>query len=176
MESREIATPGSSNMDGGTPLLKAPKDRKCPFCGEMFTSSSLGRHLDQFIKDEKAKAPDGKHNVDEIRKIRGAVTRRQARTSSAKRDITAANESLTPDGAMSPPSKRAKLNGAPRGSWHQGSIESTGVLNDIQTPFFNRGSKIDMVQKQRQAMAERDEGRAAKLALIEVLDNLKAAR
>jgi protein-disulfide isomerase len=36
-----------STMDSST---KAPKDRNCPFCNQAFTSSSLGRHLDLYIK------------------------------------------------------------------------------------------------------------------------------
>jgi hypothetical protein len=35
---------------------KASKDRNCPFCNQAFTSSSLGRHLDLYIKP-KVSAP-----------------------------------------------------------------------------------------------------------------------
>lgn len=76
---------------------KAPKDRCCPYCGQSFTSSSLGRHLDLYIKDKNPKAPDGLHNVDEIRKLRGSITRRQPRRgtrrgSSAPRDSQAGSK------------------------------------------------------------------------------------
>lgn len=75
------STPNSTGAaNSGT---KAPKDRNCPFCGQAFTSSSLGRHLDLYIKSKNPKPPDGIHNVDEIRKIRGNITRRQPRTSKA---------------------------------------------------------------------------------------------
>lgn len=65
--------------------VPAPKDKNCPFCHQAFTSSSLGRHLDLYIKPKNPKAPDGIHNVDEIRRMRGGITRRQARNSLAKR-------------------------------------------------------------------------------------------
>ncbi|ETN40190.1 uncharacterized protein HMPREF1541_04466 [Cyphellophora europaea CBS 101466] len=56
----------------------ALKDKECQYCHQKFTSSSLGRHLDQFINKKK---PDGIHNVDEIRRLRGGITRRTARSS-----------------------------------------------------------------------------------------------
>jgi len=50
--SHDHSTNGSQNgldnsLDSST---KAPKDRSCPFCNQAFTSSSLGRHLDLYIK------------------------------------------------------------------------------------------------------------------------------
>lgn len=54
----------------------AVKDKECQYCRQKFTSSSLGRHLDQFISKKK---PDGIHDVDEIKKIRAGITRRTAR-------------------------------------------------------------------------------------------------
>lgn len=74
------------NNEGTT---KAPKDKNCPYCGQAFTSSSLGRHLDLYIKEKNPKAPDGIHDVDEIRKIRGGITRRQPRGGS-RRETTSA--------------------------------------------------------------------------------------
>lgn len=56
----------------------AVKDKECPYCHQKFTSSSLGRHLDQFLNKKK---PDGLHNVEEIRKLRSGITRRTARGS-----------------------------------------------------------------------------------------------
>lgn len=64
---------------------KAAKDRNCPYCGQAFTSSSLGRHLDLYIKERNPKKPDGLHDVDEIRKLRGNVTRRQMKASLGRR-------------------------------------------------------------------------------------------
>lgn len=73
----ETSTPQSN----AEPQLKAAKDKNCPFCGQAFTSSSLGRHLDLYIRPKNPKAPDGIHIVDEIRKMRGGITRRQAKGS-----------------------------------------------------------------------------------------------
>lgn len=80
------AHPGTSastpNSTSAAPSgVKAAKDRKCPFCAQAFTSSSLGRHLDLYIKPKNPKPPDGVHDVVEIRKLRGGITRRQPRTS-----------------------------------------------------------------------------------------------
>lgn len=73
-------------------ITKAPKDKNCPYCGQAFTSSSLGRHLDLYIKSKNPKAPDGIHNVEEIRRIRGSITRRQPRGGS-RRDTSAVGDS-----------------------------------------------------------------------------------
>lgn len=97
--------------------LKAPKDKNCPFCQQAFTSSSLGRHLDLYIKPKNPKAPDGIHIVEEIRKIRGGVTRRQSKgplrrnTSASVGTPTAAHRrsSVSEDAESSmrsPPSQR----------------------------------------------------------------------
>jgi hypothetical protein len=84
MGEADIGTPRST---ADPPLLKAPKDKNCPFCGQAFTSSSLGRHLDLYIRPKNPKAADGIHLVDEIRKLRGGITRRQAKGSiSAKKE------------------------------------------------------------------------------------------
>jgi hypothetical protein len=126
---------------------KAAKDKSCPYCGQAFTSSSLGRHLDLYIKEKNPKAPDGIHDVDAIRKLRGAITRRQPRGSLARRRTstpagtpTAAShrspasddaESSTPrspmvqkDGAQSATSATSKYPFTT--PW-----EVTGVINDI---------------------------------------------
>ncbi|CAK7233438.1 hypothetical protein SBRCBS47491_008610 [Sporothrix bragantina] len=60
---------------------KAVKDRNCPYCGQAFTSSSLGRHLDLYIKERNPKRQDGIHNVEEIRRLRGGITRRNPKGS-----------------------------------------------------------------------------------------------
>lgn len=75
------AEPSSTPRSNTEPQLKAAKDKNCPFCGQAFTSSSLGRHLDLYIRAKNPKAPDGIHIVDEIRKLRGGITRRQAKGS-----------------------------------------------------------------------------------------------
>jgi hypothetical protein len=78
MGEAEGSTPRSTTE---TPQLKAAKDKNCPFCGQAFTSSSLGRHLDLYIRPKNPKTADGIHIVDEIRKLRGGITRRQAKGS-----------------------------------------------------------------------------------------------
>lgn len=78
------SSPSSSPRDSAPASAgpKALKDRTCPFCHQPFTSSSLGRHLDLYIKPKNPKPSDGLHLVDEIRRIRGAITRRQPKRSS----------------------------------------------------------------------------------------------
>ncbi|KAI6802041.1 hypothetical protein KC363_g3244 [Hortaea werneckii] len=72
------STPTSSHhADGSSQNLRSAKDRSCPFCGQAFTSSSLGRHLDLYIKPRNPKPADGVHDVEEIKKLRGGITRRQ---------------------------------------------------------------------------------------------------
>ncbi|CAI4219971.1 unnamed protein product [Parascedosporium putredinis] len=85
------STPAKSDAGTPGPKYPAPKDKVCQYCGVAFTSSSLGRHLDQFIKDKKPKRPDDVHDVDEIRRLRGGITRRQPRNS-----LRAGRETLTP--------------------------------------------------------------------------------
>ena len=63
------AEPSSTPRSNTEPQLKAAKDKNCPFCGQAFTSSSLGRHLDLYIRAKNPKAPDGIHIVEEIRKL-----------------------------------------------------------------------------------------------------------
>lgn len=66
--------------EADTSGLKNPKDRTCPFCNQSFTSSSLGRHLDLFIRERNPKAPDNIHDVEQIRQLRGGITRRNAKS------------------------------------------------------------------------------------------------
>lgn len=130
------------NSEGTT---KAPKDKHCPYCGQAFTSSSLGRHLDLYIKEKNPKAPDGIHNVGEIRKLRGSITRRQPR-GGGRRDSSAPRGSQT--GSKTSPvasdaeSVSARSPGTPtvaqsardltRGlAPYASRMETTGVINDI---------------------------------------------
>ncbi|KAL4945684.1 hypothetical protein BDV06DRAFT_184242 [Aspergillus oleicola] len=164
---------------------QALKDRKCQYCNQAFTSSSLGRHLDQFLFKKK---PDGVHDVEEIRRIRSGITRRQARTSTGKRD--------TPERGMAKGSNESLQGGESGGkapirmmfntpTWH-----ATGVINDIPNPSQSQeppGSRITASQSRVGSLAATDFGvrgsnasspdtvRALELALREVLDNIKAA-
>ncbi|RDA93862.1 hypothetical protein CP533_4481 [Ophiocordyceps camponoti-saundersi (nom. inval.)] len=76
--------------------LSAPKDKTCQYCQQAFTSSSLGRHLDLFIKDKNPKPPDGVHDVDEIRKVRGNITRRHPRASTTSSRKASTSAAATP--------------------------------------------------------------------------------
>lgn len=156
----QISTPGS-NAESSINIGKtgAPKDKSCPFCQQPFTSSSLGRHLDLYIRETNPKPPDGVHNVEEIRKMRGSITRRQPRNSLSRRE--GSTHSGTPgvngsgSGKRSPqleaglkpgrgnntrsPALRRQptdLNaeagkGLIHTTWHKASWQATGVINDI---------------------------------------------
>ena len=71
---------GSNQVINNIPIAMA-KDRPCPYCEKPFTSSSLGRHLDLYIRDKNPKPSDGVHDVERIRKMREKITRRQPRGS-----------------------------------------------------------------------------------------------
>ncbi|CAJ2504707.1 Uu.00g121010.m01.CDS01 [Anthostomella pinea] len=124
----------------------APKDRSCPFCGQAFTSSSLGRHLDLYIKEKNPKPPDRVHDVDAIRKMRGTITRRQPRGSLARRDsCNPATPAASTSSRKSPPpdASAGRPSGLPKESHFvvdhpttpkypfQPTWEATGVMNDI---------------------------------------------
>ncbi|KAK4043099.1 hypothetical protein C8A01DRAFT_13325 [Parachaetomium inaequale] len=127
---------------------KAVKDKSCPYCHQAFTSSSLGRHLDLYIREKNPKAPDGLHDVDAIRKIRQNITRRQPKGAVARRGTsasvgtpTAASRSRPASGdadssaARSPPSPKdgPQEAGAASGSTYlyKPRWEDTGVINDL---------------------------------------------
>lgn len=193
------ATPTKS--DSGTPGPKYPasKDKACQFCGVSFTSSSLGRHLDQFIKDKKPKPPDGVHDVEEIRRMRGNITRRQPRNSLRRR------ETLTPAGTpkgtsslkdstssqdlskvaspFSPNNSNPKAQAPP--PW-----ELTGVINEAvrngdtngnarnpqqRAPSRQLAQKVQLDVRNKLTEAS-DSAKAAELALREVLGSLRAAK
>ncbi|KAF2870354.1 hypothetical protein BDV95DRAFT_496680 [Massariosphaeria phaeospora] len=99
----QAATPRAASESLQHPQLKAAKDKNCPFCRQSFTSSSLGRHLDLYIRPKNPKPSDGVHLVDDIRKIRGSITRRQPKgpppresgtpTSTHRHSVTGEDES-----------------------------------------------------------------------------------
>lgn len=183
-------TPEESRTDDPS-LSKAgannlTKDRKCQYCNQPFTSSSLGRHLDQFLFKKK---PDGVHDVEEIRRIRSGITRRQARTASGKRD--GSPDSAHKKGSSDPYAGDAdgKGRGAPpRMMFNTPTWHATGVINDIPNPSRvpeapriaptqTRSGSIQLPDyASRGANANSpDTLRALELALREVLDNVKAA-
>lgn len=129
-----------------------PKDRPCPFCQQPFTSSSLGRHLDLYIKEKNPKPPDGVHNVDRIREMRGKITRRHARglsstvasggpPSSANPAASQSSKSSTSKSdrfdtkshrAPQPDADENKIADTPhRTHFNRLNWQATGVINDI---------------------------------------------
>ncbi|KAG8532791.1 uncharacterized protein KY384_002669 [Bacidia gigantensis] len=185
--SQSAVTPGSSN--GKSPAIK---DRDCPFCGQRFTSSSLGRHLDLYIKERNPKPPDGKHDLDAIRSIRGNITRRQPRhparrngsTPLSSRDIQS-----HPSNSPSLQNHHLGLNDTDGDAYqtyiNRANWQSTGVINDLPPTqrsgphsYSTRHSghaKEEMLRKQ-DYLESRDQAQATELALQELLESLKAAR
>ena len=196
MAGSSIATPRSTS-ESNAPKLSAPKDKNCPFCHQAFTSSSLGRHLDLYIKAKNPKPPDGVHNVEEIRRMRGGITRRQARTSSVKKElstpVSTSKPSLTGDESPvlvhSPTMNPTPLgDGKIRTVFNEMHWQATGVINNLPprpvgstVPEMRREVSRHMQQKtdleQRQKMSEEwENGKAAELALKEVLGSVREAR
>ncbi|KAI8202688.1 hypothetical protein KHU50_004721 [Colletotrichum sp. SAR 10_65] len=186
----------ASNADSNQQKLGAPKDKNCQYCGQAFTSSSLGRHLDLYIKEKNPKPPDGIHDVEAIRRVRGGITRRQPRGSTggrnvstpagtprpapAKRDATIDSEpqkspALPKDGQYAVDSTLSKYPWTP--SW-----EATGVINNIPPNgetanstdgegSQNAGKRQRQVSKQVMQKANFDQ----KHKLADAMDNARAA-
>ncbi|KAL9104251.1 MAG: hypothetical protein Q9163_000799 [Psora crenata] len=190
--SQSAATSGSST--GKTPAVK---DKECPFCRQAFTSSSLGRHLDLYIKDKSPKLPDGLHDVEEIRKLRGNITRRQARQYSRREESTFSAAKATPSSDMRSPSmapddaKGQHVDGETlRTFFNKVNWQATGVINDLPptskrdpsiwatTPEHTQRSQVNHENSREQGYMEMDiniQRQAAELALKEVLESVKAA-
>ena len=176
----------------------AAKDKECPYCHQRFTSSSLGRHLDQYIFKKR---PDGLHNVEEIRRQRGGITRRTARQgSAAKRDKEGSQPTRTSslEARGTPPANVDLLNGKVVGgirlelntmNWH-----STGVINNLDTQKLTSHTPLartptgtkrnwgayetgqwESLDSKADTGGDKDTVRALELALREVLDSLQAA-
>lgn len=223
-DSRDIphtsaSTPNSTAGNDGA--LKAAKDRNCPFCGQAFTSSSLGRHLDLYIKPKNPKPPDGVHDVDEIRKIRGGITRRQPRTSNKPTEGEDEERRNSSGWSSQPASKKQKTGSkvtdrSPVDSpttakdgqsglfMNAPGWEATGVINDLPARASSRnqnsstptgsGQAQRLQEMRRDAAGNRIErpdyetmefwklqesaevGRAAEMALREVLGSFEAAK
>ncbi|WPG98583.1 Hypothetical protein R9X50_00137600 [Acrodontium crateriforme] len=217
------ASPQSSSHQATLTGSKAAKDRSCPFCGQAFTSSSLGRHLDLYIKPKNPKPADGVHDVAEIRKIRGGITRRQPRSNFAYKKMASENqggapgssEAGTPSFAVKHPDSVDMRNG--EGSWggsplsyrdndsapvslNKANWQATGVINNIPPRVPSRtndatptgqaqrindmrrdttGNRVQRPEYESESMWKLQEaaevGKAAELALREVLSSLDAA-
>jgi len=171
----------SNGDDQSTVQYQARKDKQCQFCHQAFTSSSLGRHYDLWIKPEKPKAEDGVHNVDEIRRIRGAVTRRQAKNPNGSRrystasaatatatpnptsrrspapseDVTpAAFHSIRPSAPTSPLARKDGAAAIPGFNVHNFAV--TGVINNIDRDAAPSTSEHSRQTTTRQAHIPRD--------------------
>ncbi|KAK5011296.1 hypothetical protein LTR28_004116 [Elasticomyces elasticus] len=220
-------TPAASTPSSAVPATNAKppavKDRNCPFCNQAFTSSSLGRHLDLYIRPKNPKPSDGVHDFDAIRKLRASITRRQARAS--LRGSQASSEQRTSDGAAVEYNTRVGAGeesevgraGALAASiddmkspvnFHDGervrtrlnaaNWQATGVINNLPPRFADdadtnaaavsdprhnssafRGGRSDAQRGQTDTakmLEELEVGRAAVLALKEVLGSMDAAR
>ncbi|KAG9247198.1 hypothetical protein BJ878DRAFT_477623 [Calycina marina] len=156
MADQKGTTPGSNgdtSVNGGRGSIK---DKLCPFCSQNFTSSSLGRHLDLYIKEKNPKPADGMHDVDEIRKIRGGITRRQPRNSMSRREDSTPggtpgaqdrrSPALEPEHPRSPSIRREPMETQGCGgrgtkfAMNKGSWENTGVINNI--PLARNGDGL----------------------------------
>ena len=185
----EASTPASS---AGKAALSA-KDKQCPFCQQFFTSSSLGRHLDLYIREKNPKPPDNKHDVQEIRKLRRNITRRQARVSRQRGDASPGSSRATPSqDHASPmlPTSNPQVKGVPleplKMFMSQPSWQATGVINDLpQIHSQNLSSqrnpplKIDAnggLHRNQEFLDMLDQSRATELALKEVLESVRAAK
>jgi hypothetical protein len=202
----QIGTPGS-NADASVNSGKtgAPKDKPCPFCHQQFTSSSLGRHLDLYIKEKNPKPADGIHDVEEIKKLRGGITRRQPRNSTSRReDSTPAatpgamdRRSPRPEserqGNRSPSVRRDEFGpetvnykGKPNFFINKGTWESTGVMNVIPPTRSSDARSWDGEDRENGRRLENRSRSVSKQMLakttfeqkqkmIDALDNSKAA-
>lgn len=185
----EASTPASSV---GKAALST-KDKQCPFCQQFFTSSSLGRHLDLYIREKNPKPPDNKHDVQEIRKLRRNITRRQARNSRQRGDASPMSSRATPSRdhpspvlpKSDPHVKEVPLE-PPRTFMHQPNWQATGVINGLpQADSQNLSSqryptlKTDAngpLHRKQEFLEILDQSRAAELALKEVLESVRAAK
>jgi len=172
--------------EAGHSKSSVAKDKECQYCHQAFTSSSLGRHLDQYLFKKK---PDGIHDVDEIRRIRSSITRRQARTSS-KRDSPDVGAKGRDSAGSSTHDPVPRARETPRFLFNTPTWHSTGVINNITdhssqdtttasrpAPFQSRPVSNGPLDSTIRATISKDADtiRALELALHEILDNVKAA-
>ncbi|KAF2837636.1 hypothetical protein M501DRAFT_937511, partial [Patellaria atrata CBS 101060] len=187
-------TSPQSPTESATPKIPAPKNRSCPFCGQCFTSSSLGRHLDLYIKPHHPKPPDGIHDVEAIKRLRGSVTRRQVRPSSRKFHGSTPSSSRTPSISHHSPVEPGttpfeEVTGQKVTTrFNVPNWQVTGVINNLPprdgsvgaTParrVISRHEKLKADFRERERRPDDvDQGKAVELALKEILDAIKEAR
>lgn len=197
MGETESSTPRSTTTE--TPQLKAAKDKNCPFCGQAFTSSSLGRHLDLYIRPKNPKTADGIHLVDEIRKLRGGITRRQAKgsvslskkddggmgTPAGKKQSVGSADSTRADSPEDDDDEEEELHvGKARThfkdvSWSHGKRQPSRALG-AKTPDMRRDvsrhlKKADLDQRFKTG-EEAEIASATEMALRELLKSVREAR
>lgn len=175
------------NQQSSKPGSQIAKDRKCQYCNQAFTSSSLGRHYDSFLLKKK---PDGIHDIEEIRRIRSGITRRQARANTGKHDSSpdTTKKKGSSDPVAAPDSSTKARDEPVRMMFNTPTWHATGVINDIPNPSHAQdGPRTASAQSRsgslqlpdyasRGATANNpDTMKALELALREVLDNIKAA-
>lgn len=188
----------SNNAQQAATKGAALKDKECPYCHQRFTSSSLGRHLDQFISKKK---PDGIHDVEEIRRMRGGITRRTARSS--RKDKSNEHDDIHSSQASPGPgpqpgtlmSSAMELNRLPPGGMHTRlnrlNWQATGVITDpttldspltaapptpalVSSPSGLKRS-FSVYAQDLNSTTNTETTRALELSLREVLDSLRAA-
>lgn len=193
--SHESGDDGANSLN---PKQSAVKDKECQYCHQKFTSSSLGRHLDQFIHKKK---PDGVHDVEGIKKLRAGITRRTAR--GGKRDNEQSEEKSThaspshSSNQVSTPAILDALNRSQPGTtdvrFNRMGWQSTGVITDPvnhiasavgASPMQSGGPQNAAAGTKRNfstyaadlpATSANETTRALELSLREVLDAVSAA-
>jgi len=183
----------AENSADPSSATKNPKNKKCQFCGQAFTSSSLGRHLDLYIREKNAKPPDGIHDVELIATMRGPITRRKPKGFLLRRDSS--TPSTTPKArskdspapyaassrAQSPAQQRESQNAAELTanlSAFQPRWEVTGVMNDLPAapPEAARPRDGDDAQDPaRRAMAPRAVSRQMTKAQLDMKQRIQDA-
>lgn len=157
--------------------LRSGKDRECPFCHQAFTSSSLGRHLDLFIRPHHPKQPDGVHKVDEIRKIRARITRRQPKGMPKMKTNGGSDTPLTSPYLVQEVQEQTVLSSVEPPSRFVNTMDwrATGVINGVdQKPSV---MPPELPSRDSPTLDEQLEtGRAAELALRDLVDSIKAAQ
>lgn len=161
MESPSEAPEGSTT--------KAAKDKSCPYCHQAFTSSSLGRHLDLYIKERNPKAPDGVHDVEAIRKLRQNITRRQPKgtarrgtSASVGTPVAGASRKGSICGELDPSIARSPL--------LQTDVPRPRGLSAVKYPFktpWEATGVINEIAGEGGRNTERDGGRASRTGTLD---------
>lgn len=163
---------------------KAVKDKSCPYCHQAFTSSSLGRHLDLYIREKNPKPPDGVHDVEAIRKLRQNITRRQPKGSASRRASSAVVGTPTTASRRSPASGDAGRSVTRSPNSSKGDLqagvsqypfrhrwEDTGVINDLPLrDSVARGEAEGKVAAQQLPRREPSQRSAARQLLKQQLE------